>query len=175
MPWQEAVPLALDLLDALGAMHRSGVVHRDVKPANVLVTEHQGPVLVDLGFAQLEDAGPRLTPDGRVVGTPGFIPPEVLMGRRPAGPSADVYAMGVMMFQMLVGQLPFSGALSEMIVSIMSGPRPSLTALVPDLPPTIAAIVDRAMARDPRARFQDADGMAWTTREALGKLATEQL
>jgi serine/threonine protein kinase len=170
MPWQDAVPLAIALLDALGAVHRAGIVHRDVKPANVLVSPHRGPILVDLGFAHLGDAGPRLTPDGRVVGTPGFIPPELLLGTSGVTPSADVYAMGVMLFQMLVGAAPFSGALSEMIQTIMTGPRPDVLAYVPDVPRAIATTVRLALSRDPTKRYADGDAMAAALRAALASL-----
>ena len=170
LAWQDAVPLAIVVLDALGALHRAGIVHRDVKPANVLVTPHRGPVLVDLGFAHLGDTGPRLTPGGRAVGTPGFIPPELLLGTSEVTPTADVYAMGVMLFQMLVGAPPFSGAPSEMIQKIMTGPRPDVIAYVPDVPPAIAATVRLALSRDPKKRHAHGDAMASALRAALASL-----
>ena len=151
LPHERAVALAIDLADALASLHEAGVVHRDVKPANVIVSDDRGPVLVDLGFARLSDGGPRLTPDGRVVGTPGFIPPEVLFGVE-AGPSADVYALGVLLFQMIAGQPPFEGELSKMIVAIMRGPRPDLRAHAPEISPALAALVSRTLSREDAAR-----------------------
>jgi serine/threonine-protein kinase len=139
------------------------------------VSPQLSPVLVDLGFAHLGDAGPRLTPDGRVVGTPGFIPPELLLGTSAVTPSADVYAMGVMLFQMLVGAPPFSGALSEMIQKIMTGPRPDVLAFVPDLPPAFASVVRLALSRDPKKRYADGDAMAAALRAALASLEPSAL
>jgi len=104
------------------------------------------------------------------VGTPGFIPPELLLGTSSVTPSADVYAMGVMLFQMLVGAAPFSGALSEMIQKIMTGPRPDVIAFVPDVPPAIAATVRQALSRDPKKRYADGDAMATAIRAALAGL-----
>jgi serine/threonine-protein kinase len=151
LPHRRAVALAIDLAEALASLHEAGVVHRDVKPANVIVSDDRGPVLVDLGFARLSDGGPRLTPDGRVVGTPGFIPPEVLFGVE-AGPSADVYALGVLLFQMIAGKPPFEGELSKMIVAIMRGPRPDLRTHDPEISPALAVLVSRALSREAAAR-----------------------
>ncbi len=151
LPPRDAVTMAIALLDALAALHDAGIVHRDVKPANLIVSDDRGPVLVDLGFARLSDGGPRLTPDGRVVGTPGFIPPEVLFGVE-AAPSADVYALGVLLFQMISGKAPFEGELSKMIVAIMRGPRPDLRAVVPEISPALAVLVSRALSREASAR-----------------------
>lgn len=151
LPHTEASRIATAVLEALGALHEAGVVHRDVKPANVIVSDDGRPILVDLGFARLADGGPRLTPDGRVVGTPGFIPPEVLFGVE-AAPSADVYAMGVLLFEMIAGVPPFGGELSKMIVAIMKGPRPDLRATVPEVSPALAVLVSRALSKEASAR-----------------------
>jgi serine/threonine-protein kinase len=173
--WQEAIPILIEVLDALGAVHGAGIVHRDVKPANVMMIRHDRVVVVDLGFALGAQAGPRLTPDGRVVGTPGFIAPEVLSGASDARPSADVYGVGVMAFLLLAGRMPYRGELAEILQQVFHGPPPDLAREVPELPSPLAAIVARAMARDASDRYRDAGLTARALREALAGLAAGEL
>jgi serine/threonine-protein kinase len=154
------------LLRGIGALHRAGIVHRDVKPTNVILTRHVGPVLVDLGFAHLGERSPHLTPHGRVVGTPGFIPPELLLGTSPVTPAADVYATGVLLYQMLSGALPFYGSVPETVQKIVAGPRPNLATSGSVAPSAVVAVVHRALSRDLGERYVDADAMAAGLTEA---------
>jgi serine/threonine protein kinase len=136
LPTDHAVALLTKLLDALGAAHDRGVLHRDVKPGNVLFTADGTPKLVDFGIA-LSGDGDDLTETGIVLGTPVYLAPERLAGE-PATPESDIYAMGVVAYEMLTGERPFRGALT--------GP--------------LAAPITRAMARRPQDRFASARDFA---------------
>ncbi|GAB4200324.1 MAG: hypothetical protein OHK0013_11290 [Sandaracinaceae bacterium] len=175
LAWQEAIPILIGVLDALSVLHGAGIVHRDVKPANVMMVRHDRAVVVDLGFALGPQAGPRLTPDGRVVGTPGFIAPEVLTASADARPSADVYAVGVMAYLMLAGRMPYRGEIAAILQQVLTGPPPDLMREVPELPTSLAAVVTRAMARGATDRYRDAGLMARAFREALDRLAAGEL
>ena len=162
----------LQLLDALGAAHSQGVLHRDVKPANVFVTRlADGSELVkllDFGLAYLleEPASPKLTKTGFVVGTPAYMAPERVRGAD-VDTRADIYAVGVSLFESLTGRLPFVAdnpmALRGKI--LMDG-SPSARALRPEITQELDAVVTRALAKRPEDRFQSAQAMAEALRAA---------
>ena len=107
----EAVTLIRQLLDALAAVHEHGIIHRDLKPSNVLLDSGGRAVLTDFGLARLEQESERLTSDGVVVGTPAYMAPEQAGGQpERTGPWTDLYSVGIVFFEMLTGQLPFTGA-----------------------------------------------------------------
>lgn len=144
---------------ALAHAHRQGLVHRDLKPANVLVDGLGRCVkLADLGLARAPGAEP--TESGVVPGTPAYMPPEQLAGAVPDA-AADLYALGVTLFELLAGRLPHHGAsLGELLRRVATEPPPSLGALRPDLPPALATLIGRLLARDPAARGSDGDAVA---------------
>src|SRR3954451_14724384 len=134
--------------DALHAAHEKGIVHRDVKPGNLLVRPNGTLVLTDFGIARSAAVG-QLTVAGSVLGTASYISPEQASGEV-ATPASDVYALGVAAYQCLSGHRPFDGATPIEIAMkhVREAPRP----LPADIPPPVRAIVDRAMAKDPAAR-----------------------
>jgi hypothetical protein len=147
-----AVEVAAQVLEGLAHAHARGIVHRDVKPANVLLAD--GPELsvrvLDFGLARI-DALDTLTAAGDVPGTLAYIAPERLTGR-PATPASDVYSVGVMLWEALAGEHPFwRTSLPECVQAIGDG-APPLRELRPDLPPALAAAVDRSLSADPRKR-----------------------
>jgi hypothetical protein len=158
-----SVPVTLlvlqNVLAGLAYAHDRRVIHRDIKGANVLI-EHDGHVvLADLGIARaLEDVA-SLTASGSVLGTPHYMSPEQCAGQR-LGPQSDQYAVGVLAFQMLTGQVPFD---AETIVGVlqqhMTAEPPELLALRDDVPPELAEIVRRALEKDPARRFDSTRGM----------------
>jgi serine/threonine-protein kinase len=155
-----AVGVARSMLAALAHAHGRGVLHRDLKPENVILAAGAAPrpVLIDFGLASLRDAGP-LTADGMCLGSPSYIAPERLIGRRPDERS-DVYAVGVILYELLAGTPPFGGGSPEEIMhEVLNQPFRSLRALRPDVSPVLEAIVRRALARDPAHRFADAEDM----------------
>jgi serine/threonine protein kinase len=159
-----AIAIARDLLAALAHAHRQGVIHRDVKPENVILSP-RGAVLVDFGLAALRDAGP-LTKAGTCVGSPSYIAPERLRGE-PHDARTDVYAIGVLLYEMLAGLRPFVGSSPEQVMqhALERPPRP-LRVLRPDVPEAIAAVVLRALAKDPARRYDDAAEMLWSLVDA---------
>lgn len=162
------VEAAAQVLEALAYAHASGVVHRDVKPSNVLLAEAEevSVRLFDFGLAQLADAE-TLTASGDVPGTLAYIPPERLRGEG-AGPAADVWAAGVLLWEALAGRHPFWQASPvEMGNQIQAG-APSLRTVRPDLPRALAAAVDGALAVDP-ARRPTAAALAMALRDAYRK------
>jgi eukaryotic-like serine/threonine-protein kinase len=160
----EVYDLAVSLLGALEAAHHAGIVHRDVKPGNVLRAAGGAWKVADFGIAKVAEAAGDLTMTGMTIGTPAYLAPERI-GGEPATPATDLYATGVVLYEALTGRKPFvsdnSMALAE---RIRAGRAPALRELVPDVEPTLEHVIDRAMATDPRRRFARAADM----RRALG-------
>ncbi len=158
LPWNEAWRLLDPILAAVGAMHAAGLVHRDLKPGNILLDREGRPKVMDFGLAKgRSDAA--LTQEGIILGTPEYMAPEQAKGD-PVGSPADVYALGILAYQMVSGRLPFKGA-STMATLRMhcQEEAPSLVAMAPGLSPAVEAWIARAMAKDPRTRFRDAGEM----------------
>jgi serine/threonine-protein kinase len=154
--------------DALHAAHEKGIVHRDVKPGNLLVRPNGTLVLTDFGIARSDLIG-QLTAAGSVLGTASYISPEQATGAV-ATPASDVYALGVVAYQCLAGRRPFEGdnPLEIAMKHVRDSPRP----LPADIPPQVKAIVERAMAKDPAARWPSAAALAGVARQT--KLALSQ-
>jgi len=160
MPVQDAITVATQVLAGLAAAHAAGVVHRDVKPANVLLAPSGEVKLADFGIATRLDAiGSSVTAVGLVVGTPGYLSPERLRGEAP-NQAADVYSVGVMLFEMLTGQLPFPGASPGERTAGVSRRAPDVRSLRADVPSALASAVARALSFDPGERQQSADQFA---------------
>ncbi len=140
-----------ELAEALDAAHARGVLHRDVKPANVLLGAGDRALLADFGIAKMAEAGTQLTATGVVIGTPTYMAPELAQGQ-PASPASDLYALGVLAYEMLTGAPPFSGesALS-LLHQHVSTPPPLASARAP-LPPALDAVFGRVLAKDPARR-----------------------
>jgi eukaryotic-like serine/threonine-protein kinase len=153
----DAARIAQELASALAYAHAQGVVHRDVKPANVLFDEDGRAKLTDFGIARLTDAS-TLTEAGTILGTAAYISPEQARGE-PVGPAADVYAFGVILYRLLTGQLPFEGdnAIHVAAMHAAEEPRP-IASLRPDAPPDLERLAMLALAKSPQDR--PADGTA---------------
>ncbi len=158
--------LVAQAADALQAAHENGIVHRDVKPGNLLVRPNGTLVLTDFGIARSALVG-QLTVAGSVLGTASYISPEQASGAV-ATAASDVYALGVVAYQCLSGHRPFDGATPIEIAMkhVRDTPRP----LPGDIPPPVRAIVDRALAKDPAARWPSASAMAAVARQAAASL-----
>lgn len=151
--------------DALDHAHERGAVHRDMKPANIFLTQHGEVKITDFGVARLADQA-RVTTTGAVVGTSYYLSPEQASGQETAAPG-DIYSLGCVLFELLTGEPPFQ-AESPVAVAMahISQPPPSPTDLNPDIPEALAAVVERALAKDPRERFASAGEMGAALREA---------
>ncbi|WP_410811727.1 protein kinase domain-containing protein [Micromonospora sp. 067-2] len=149
LPWAEAVQVGAQIADALAAAHRLGIVHRDITPANVMMTG-VGAKVLDFGIATRIGA-PDEDEDGGTFGTPAYVAPERLDGA-PAQPATDVYSLGVLLHEALTGQVPYPADTWEQLgVALAGGPPPTLADL-PELPPVVARICLRSLARDPADR-----------------------
>jgi serine/threonine-protein kinase len=155
LPIDEAVELARQLADALETCHAQGIVHRDLKPENLLITPDHQLKLIDFGIALLRGAR-RLTWSrlSNTVGTPDYMAPEQVRGER-GDARTDVYALGMMLFEMLAGKMPFEGdnALAIMDQHV-NREAPLLRTQCPDVPPQLEAVVAKAIRRDPKQRYQ---------------------
>ncbi len=149
------VSLVRKLALAMQEAHRRGVVHRDLKPANVLIDRRGEPIITDFGIAWLRRMnGGLLTLPGTAWGTPAYMAPEVLNGKGEAGcPACDIYALGVILYELLTGQIPFSGEPSAVLYQIELGTPRLPSKLRPDLSPKLEAICLKAMAKDVAGRY----------------------
>jgi hypothetical protein len=161
VPRAEVGPIGADLLDGLGALHAAGVIHRDVKPGNLWILPSGRAVVFDLGLALRHgDVDP--TEEGRVLGTPRYLSPEQLQ-RQPLDVRTDVYAAGLVLYELLTGAMPWGG--EGLLRRLMVEPAP-VRDHAPDLDPAVAAVVDRAVAREPADRWPDAAAFAAAWRAA---------
>jgi eukaryotic-like serine/threonine-protein kinase len=145
--------------DALAFAHKQQVVHRDIKPANLMYDPSTDTLkITDFGIARLSGAGSTRT--GIVLGTPSFMSPEQLEGRTVTGHS-DLFSLGVSLFQLLTGQLPFTAdSMTGLMQQIAEAPHPPLRAYRPDLPACVESVIDRALAKNPEARYDSGAQMA---------------
>ena len=165
----DACRAMIDVLDALAAAHAAGVIHRDLKPANVFRTRDGRTVVLDFGIAKLMDANApaRLTLTGSAVGTPHYMAPEQIRGEQPT-PAFDIYAVGVMLFELLCGRRPFDNAGEQTVMQGHLERRPPPPrALEPSIPIAVQDIILKALAKDPARRFASAADMRDALRSAL--------
>ncbi len=174
LPAVQVLEIAARVAEALSYAHAQGVVHRDIKPANVMVGLDAGLVKVmDFGVARVDDASRTRT--GIVLGTPSYMSPEQMAGRRTDGRS-DLYSLGVMLFQLLTGTLPHEGgSMAELMRRIVNEPAPDLRSLRPDLPQELADVVALALEKRPEVRYADGVQMAQDLRAVAAAMTAPAL
>lgn len=149
---QRTLYIALDLADALTRAHRLRILHRDIKPDNVLIAEDGTPRLTDFGMARLDEES-HITQDGAIVGTMAYIAPEVYQGQAP-DERADIWSFGVMLYEMLMGQRPFPQTQAAALIhAIVTQPLPEIESLRPDLSTALVDLLYRMLAKDREARI----------------------
>jgi len=160
LPVNSALELAAGIARGLAFAHAQGIVHRDVKPQNVLLNGDAKPKVTDFGIARSLDVERGVTQTGTVLGTSNYIAPEQATGAH-VGEASDVYSLGVVLFELLTGAVPFEG---DNFVAIamrhINEPAPDVRAFRRDVPPSVAAIVARALEKDPARRFPSMDAFA---------------
>ncbi len=158
---EDTVSMALSLCDALTCAHEAGIVHRDMKPSNVVVTK-DAVKLLDFGIARVHahDA-PKLTAFGGLLGTPAYMSPEQLLGTADIDPRADIYGLSVMMFECLTGFVPYEGHFPQVLLRVCSTAGvPRVSDVRTDVPAALVATIERGMARERNARFRTAADFA---------------
>jgi len=163
------IGVAAQVAEALAYAHQNQVVHRDVKPANIMYEPETGAVKVtDFGIARITDSS--RTKTGMVLGTPSYMSPEQLAGKKIDGRS-DLFSLGATLFQLACGRLPFEGeSMAQLMFRIANEPHPDVRTLNPQVPDCLAAIIDRALAKDAARRYQSGAEMAQELRLCGGSV-----
>ena len=158
LPVDEAVEILAGLADALDSVHRIGVVHRDIKPDNVLLDEVTGrPMLTDFGVATVATSEHSRSEVVKALGTPQYMSPEHALGEQAADARSDLYSLGVVGFRMLTGRLPFTGGTAQSIVAQhVALEPPPVGHYAPHVPGEVAQVIDRCLAKKPAKRWADA-------------------
>jgi serine/threonine-protein kinase len=166
LPMDQVVSIVARVADALGYAHRQGVVHRDIKPANMMYDPQTDTLKVtDFGIARLTDSSKTKT--GMVLGTPSYMSPEQLAGKKIEGRS-DLFSLGVSLYQMLCGRLPFEGeSMAQLMFKIANEPPTEILSVNPDVPPRLRAFLLHALAKNPDERFQTGEEFAGALRATL--------
>lgn len=165
-----AMRLGVVLADALAYVHARGIVHRDVKPGNVIITPTGEPVLLDFGLARTHGEDSDLTVSGAPVGTPAYMSPEQIAGL-PVDGRSDLYALGVLLFHLLCGRLPHEAPTLGALMSVIAGQTaPNLRDLRPDAPQSLAEVVARVLSKRPVERPADAAELARALQSAASNV-----
>jgi len=152
---------------ALDAAHKKGIIHRDLKPANILFDEYGAAYLSDFGIARLQESQSTLTGSG-IIGTPAYMSPEQVEGVKDLDGRSDIYALGIILFQMLTGQLPFhADTPASLLLKHLTEPVAPPSTLNPSLPPVMDAIIAQALAKDRNERYSTAKALVEDFRAAL--------
>jgi serine/threonine-protein kinase len=159
---RQVYPVVRQLLEGLAAAHAAGIVHRDLKPANVFIQREKAGrpdyvKIIDFGISKFQNVGgdEAKTRTGMIIGTPLYMSPEQARGLSEADARADLYAVGVILYESVTGRVPFTGASpTDLLFQIALSTPPPIASIVGDVDPAFCSIVERAMARDPNARFQ---------------------
>lgn len=153
---RQAAGLIRDIAAALDAAHRQGIIHRDIKPSNIMIDEAGQPVVMDFGLSVRYDADDiRVTKPGTVLGTPAYVSPEQIGEHSgEAGPQSDMYSLGVVLYELLTGRLPFTGTVAHVMHQIVHATPKPISAMQPAVNPELEAICLRMLQKQPEARFE---------------------
>jgi len=169
LPLPKVLNIMAQVADALGYAHTLNVVHRDIKPANIMYDPETGTAKVtDFGIARITDSSKTKT--GMVLGTPSYMSPEQLAGRKIGG-SSDLFSLGASLYQMVCGKLPFVGdSMAQLMFRIANEPHADILSIRPDVPPCVVAIINKSLAKQVEERFQTGAEMAGAIRQCAANL-----
>ncbi|MEK7786102.1 MAG: protein kinase, partial [Chloroflexota bacterium] len=171
LPLDEINRLISQIGSALDYAHAQGVIHRDVKPSNVLIDEQGNTYLTDFGLARMLEASQQLTASGVGLGTPAYMSPEQGQGIK-VDHRSDIYSLGVMLYEMVTGRVPYEAETPMAVVlKHITGPLPLPRAVAPNVPEAIEKVILRAMAKDPAYRFQSACNLVQALNQAVRKVS----
>jgi serine/threonine protein kinase len=160
-----AVAVIGQVLDALTCAHGLGIVHRDVKSANILLLPDQRVKMTDFGISRIDASA--LTQTGSVIGTPSYMSPEQCRGDT-VDARSDIFSAGIVLYEMLCGKRPFVGRnMTDIVYQLMTQPPPDIHTISPDVPASLVAVMERAMAKQPEHRFPSAGAMAAALRQPV--------
>lgn len=166
-PIERVLKIGAEIGEALAFAHEEGLVHRDIKPANIMFNRRDEAILMDFGIAKMDDAAQH-TATGMVLGTARYMAPEQVMGEK-VDARTDVYALGVVLFEMVTGRSPFEAdSAATLMMKHLNAPIPDLRQLRADVPPGLIRVINRALAKDKSARFQTAVDLVTAIRELIG-------
>lgn len=157
--WQQALTVIIPVSQALAFAHKHGVIHRDIKPANILMPQEDWPLLADFGLAKMQhSATPNLTMPGQVLGTMAYAAPEQIQESTVIDARADIYSLGIVLYELLTSKLPFQGQTSfDFLMARLTDPPIPLLKANPDVHPAFVPIMDKALAQQPGDRYQVMD------------------
>lgn len=175
LPLNEVVKMITRLAPALDAAHAKGIIHRDLKPGNILFDQYGNAFLSDFGIARLTQAGAGTLTGGAILGTPAYMSPEQVQGGAEIDGRSDIYAMGVILYQVLTGKTPYQAdtAAKLMMMHILE-PIPSILAEKQDLPPLLDEVIEKAMAKTPETRFQTTAELAEAVEMAVKNVQAQE-
>ena len=170
LPVEEVIRLTLKICAAIDYAHKNSLIHRDIKPANIIINPDGEPVLMDFGIVKIV-GGEHHTATGKVIGTAQYMAPEQIHGERPDH-RADIYSLGVLLFEMLSGQPPFQAdSAPTVMLKHVNDPVPDILSLSHDTPPAFKAILEKALAKKPADRFQSAGDLGEAIRRVAAKIS----
>jgi serine/threonine-protein kinase len=169
LPTNEVIEIIAKVADALDYAHSEGVVHRDIKPANIMRLIDGKIKVADFGIARITSQSKTAT--GTVMGTPSYMAPEQLAGKKVDG-RADLFSLGVTLYELLTGEKPFTGdSVATLMFRIANEPHPAITSARADLPPAVQAVIDKALQKDPEKRFARGADFARELRAVVSRAA----
>jgi predicted Ser/Thr protein kinase len=180
LPPRLAAQLLVQIAEAVAYAHQRGILHRDLKPDNILVDRQGHPRITDFGLARRLEDGPNLTAAGSIMGTPSFMAPEQAQGETALTPGVDIYSLGGVLHALLIGRSPFTGNSAYEVLLKVAQERPlPLRQINPELPAELEQIVLRCLEKNPALRYQSADDLAndlraWLDGQAVSKQAPAQ-
>jgi len=175
LPYDQIERVLSQVGDALDYAHAQGIIHRDVKPSNILIDASQNCLLTDFGIARVVEGTDKLTATGAVLGTPAYMAPEQCKGD-PLDGRADLYALGIILYEMATGRVPFIAETPvAVIIEHLYSPLPMPRSINPDLPETVERVILKALAKEPADRYQSGAELAAAFRAAVaGSAGTQQ-